>query len=333
MKHVVSFSGGRTSAYLVHLMEQKRINEGWDVEYVFMDTGAEHPKTYEFVRNVVKHWGINLRCIRSVINPSLGIGPSYKEIELESVGWDLSTFFSMTKKHGNPYLGGAFCTERLKYEPFRKFAEDMFGAKNYKTWIGFRIDEPSRAFGKKVWDKLGKYQFNNLELRNLYFDSFKGDLSHWRIDSTLRSLILSSVPSRNSYKSYLFELSDFDKQAVTKWWESQPFNLELDEWLGNCVFCFKKSLPRIAAAMKQEPELLAEWKQVINSEEVRQVRPEPEKVIYRRKLDIDGVVELYEGSTTDDVVNTLRLRRGCAVEEGESCEVFGCQMDLFGEAA
>ncbi len=35
--HVVSFSGGRTSAYLVHLMEQRR-RAGEDVRYVFMDT-------------------------------------------------------------------------------------------------------------------------------------------------------------------------------------------------------------------------------------------------------------------------------------------------------
>ena len=65
MKHVVSFSGGRTSAYLAYVMEQKRRNDGWDVSYVFMDTGAEHPKTYEFVKNVVEHFGIELTCLRT----------------------------------------------------------------------------------------------------------------------------------------------------------------------------------------------------------------------------------------------------------------------------
>lgn len=43
MINVVSFSGGRTSAYLLWLMEQKR-QAGEDVYYVFMDTGAEHLK-------------------------------------------------------------------------------------------------------------------------------------------------------------------------------------------------------------------------------------------------------------------------------------------------
>lgn len=36
MINVVSFSGGRTSAYLLWLMEQKR-RAGKDVHYVFMD--------------------------------------------------------------------------------------------------------------------------------------------------------------------------------------------------------------------------------------------------------------------------------------------------------
>ncbi|WP_149017487.1 phosphoadenosine phosphosulfate reductase family protein, partial [Escherichia coli] len=62
MINVVSFSGGRTSAYLLWLMEQKR-QAGEDVHYVFMDTGAEHPKTYEFIRNIVSNWKIDLHCL------------------------------------------------------------------------------------------------------------------------------------------------------------------------------------------------------------------------------------------------------------------------------
>ncbi|MEN6788275.1 hypothetical protein ABFC17_23590 [Klebsiella pneumoniae] len=38
MHQVVSFSGGRTSAYLVHLMEAQR-KAGASVHFIFMDTG------------------------------------------------------------------------------------------------------------------------------------------------------------------------------------------------------------------------------------------------------------------------------------------------------
>ena len=66
--HVASVSGGRTSAYLVHLLEKKRKTEGWDVTYVYMDTGAEHPATYAFLRNIVDTWMVNLIC-QQVWNP------------------------------------------------------------------------------------------------------------------------------------------------------------------------------------------------------------------------------------------------------------------------
>ncbi|ECH8657212.1 hypothetical protein OY08_05925, partial [Salmonella enterica subsp. enterica] len=54
---VVSFSGGRSSAYLVYLMEQRR-KAGEDVHFTFMDTGAEHPATYQFIRDLVSDWNI-----------------------------------------------------------------------------------------------------------------------------------------------------------------------------------------------------------------------------------------------------------------------------------
>src|SRR3990167_7903563 len=84
--HVVSFSGGRTSAYLVHLMEQLRKDKDWKVVYVFCDTGAEHDKTYDFIRNIVRHWKIDLTCLRVVVNPEYRKGSSYERSEERRVG-------------------------------------------------------------------------------------------------------------------------------------------------------------------------------------------------------------------------------------------------------
>ena len=103
--HVVSFSGGRTSGRLVYLMEQRRVSEGLDVRYIFTDTGAEHPKTYEFIRNVVKHWGIELICLRLVVNPELGKGNSYKVVTVDEIGPDLQPFRDACAKYGTPYMG------------------------------------------------------------------------------------------------------------------------------------------------------------------------------------------------------------------------------------
>ena len=121
-KHIVSFSGGRTSAYLVHLMEQRRKKENIEVEYVFMDTGAEHPKTYEFIKKCVEYFDIDLTVLKTKINEEMGIGPTFEVHDLNSIGWDLSVFKKLTKKYGNPYNpGGGFCTDKLKTVTFNKY--------------------------------------------------------------------------------------------------------------------------------------------------------------------------------------------------------------------
>lgn len=144
-RQVVSFSGGRTSAYLVYLMEQKRIKEGWEVSYIFMDTGAEHPKTYDFIRNVVSHFDIDLVCLTANINPELGKPSSYAHISIDEIGQSLQPWRDMMSKYGTPYNpGGAFCTDRMKLVPYTKYCEEKFGKGNYITWLGIRADEPKR---------------------------------------------------------------------------------------------------------------------------------------------------------------------------------------------
>ncbi len=106
--NVVSFSGGRTSAFLVSCMLEKQRNEGWEVEFIFMDTGAEHPKTYEFIRNVVREWGIDLTCLRLKVNPELGKGNYHNIVGVEGIGNDLVPFSEMAKKYSLPFVGGLF---------------------------------------------------------------------------------------------------------------------------------------------------------------------------------------------------------------------------------
>ena len=169
-------------------MEQRRALEGLDVEYVFMDTGAEHPETYKFVRNIVKHWGINLTCLRAVVHPKRGVGITYKRVSIDDLCADLQPWWDVLAKYGTPYNpGGAFCTRAMKLDPFYKYCDESFGKGNYTTWLGIRCDEPKRLTPKQGVE-------------------------------------------------YLATISDFDKQDVLEWWSGQDFDLQIPEWLGNCVF-------------------------------------------------------------------------------------------------
>ena len=270
---VVSFSGGRTSAYLVWLTK----NLGMNAKYVFMDTGAEHPKTYEFVRNVSRNFGVEVTCLRVEVNPELGKGNGYSVISIDDIQQDLKPWGKMMQKYGVPYYGGAFCTDRMKLVPFKKYCDDTFGKGNYETWLGIRADEPNRLAKK---------------------DGIR----------------------------YLAEISDFEKQDVLDWWSEQAFDLNLDEWLGNCVFCMKKSDLKLAAAQRDEPGMYLEFLDEIHGDSVR-TGEKTGRVdsMYRRKRSLEQVVAMFDWSTGEEIKS--RLRGAKMMDAGscsESCEVFSC---------
>ena len=265
MINIVSFSGGRTSAYLVRMMMERDPS----AKYIFMDTGAEHPKTYEFVKNVVNHWGIDLTCLRVVPNEEMGKASTYEVLSINEIGPDLEPWKRMLKKYGHPYVGGAFCTDRMKTVPFTKYCQEKFGRGNYTTWLGMRADEPKRT---------------------------------------------SPKPGIR----YLAEISDFEKQDVIDWWKGQPFDLEIQEHLGNCVFCIKKSLQKVALAAKDEPVLATQFIQTLHEYDTK-----PDKVMYRSNNSLEQVIALFSGTERDDLASRMTsMRQYDTGSCSESCEAF-----------
>jgi len=278
LPQVVSFSGGRTSAYLVYLMEQKRL-AGENVHFIFMDTGAEHPGTYRFIRDLVECWGIQLVCLRVVVNPTLGQGNSYRVVSVSEIGPDLQPMRDICEKYGTPYVHGAFCTRTMKMEVFERYCKDTFGS--YHTWLGIRVDEP-------------------LRLKN------------------------------RDGVSYLAEISPFEKQDVLEWWKDQSFDLGIPEHLGNCVFCVKKGINKIALAARDEPELAADFWKLINDPSVRVVerRQQENKIMYRGNNSLESVIALFADHTREEIVATIRNKGG--LEAGsctESCEAMLCEVE------
>ena len=69
--------------------------------------------------------------------------------------------------------------------------------------------------------------------------------------------------------SYLADISEFEKKDVLDWWAKMPFDLQIKEHLGNCVFCIKKGVNKIALAAKDEPQLADKFIKMINMDDVR----------------------------------------------------------------
>jgi hypothetical protein len=275
MKKVVSFSGGRTSAYLCYLM--KKIH-GDNVDFIYMDTGAEHPKTYEFIRRVNDEFGLNLTCLRTDFSSPLGAGNGFAIVDINSIGPDLKPFSEMIAKYGVPYIGGMFCTDRMKLVPFTKYCQEKYGRGNYEIWLGIRADEPKRLTPKKA----------------------------------IR---------------YLAEISDFEKDDILEFWHEMPFDLDLPEHLGNCVFCPKKSNLKLAAAQRDEPEFYHEFLTMLYGRSVRHDNKTGHwSQMYRGKKSLEQVVAMFDGSTGSEIKS--RIRGAKMTDTGscsESCEVFVCE--------
>ncbi|WP_449567075.1 phosphoadenosine phosphosulfate reductase domain-containing protein [Lelliottia nimipressuralis] len=272
--HVVSFSGGRTSARLMYLKNQERL-KGDDIHFLFMDTGAEHPATYKFIRDIVAHWNIPLVCLRVVINPALGKPNNYEVVPIDKIGPDLKPWRDICSKYGTPYFGGPLCTRAMKTEVFQRYCTEMFGRKSYHTWLGIRADEPKRL---KPRDGV----------------------------------------------SYLADISDEDKPDILAWWKQQPFDLQLPEHLGNCVFCIKKGLNKLALAERDEPQLAAEFWQMIHEPSVRVVesRKYDGNIMYREHNSLKSVIALFTEHSREEIASTIRGGGGYASGScSESCEI------------
>lgn len=305
MNNVVSFSGGHNSAYLVYLIEKMRESERWereiggDVEYIFMDTGAEHPKTYDFIRRCVTEFGIDLTCLRGNFNQDVGQGHTYNVVPLNEINHDMlkGPYAQMMRKYGVPTIASAWCTSRMKEETHDKYCDDKYGKGNYVTWLGIRADEPRRL-------KIGA----NPNLR------------------------------------YMAEITDFEKQDILNFWRGMDFDLEIDEHLGNCVFCFKKAHGKVALAARDEPELLKQWEIAIEHASDRLSQPivkdgglagkyvqhVKKGVMHRGRRSIGDIIHMFSMLSTDDlrehVYRNIKDSGTCS----ESCEAFA-QGDMFDE--
>lgn len=209
---LISFSGGRTSAYMTHkLMSDDAILSEFEPHIVFANTGLEHEKTLEFVRNCeTKLFRQPVIWLEAVINPEKGMGTRYKVVDFETASRKAEPFRAMVAKYTMPNVKFRHCTRELKQAPIYSWCRDRLGGVNVDTAIGIRADETRRVS-----------QSQNPKQRVMY-------------------------PLIDRYPT--------DKQDVLDFWADMPFDLDLPEYLGNCVPCFQKTDKKLLKALQEAPD-------------------------------------------------------------------------------
>lgn len=151
-KLAISFSGGRTSAYMAKLCLDK-YRDSHEIIVTFANTGQEHENTLLFVKRCDDYFGTNTVWLEAVIGPK-GVGTRHKIVSFETAARSGEPFEAYIKKHGIPNAGCPQCTTRLKTEPMESYLKSrgfLRGAKlNYDTAIGIRADEFDRISKRRL---------------------------------------------------------------------------------------------------------------------------------------------------------------------------------------
>ena len=139
---LISFSGGRTSAFMTQWLLKNKSDE-YEFIIVFANTGKEREETLEFVQECDGYFGLNVVWVEAVINPDPRKGTRAKVVDFNTANRNGKPFEDVIKKHGMMNVRNPKCTRELKTHTIAAYAKSI-GWKKYTTAIGIRVDEIDR---------------------------------------------------------------------------------------------------------------------------------------------------------------------------------------------
>jgi 3'-phosphoadenosine 5'-phosphosulfate sulfotransferase (PAPS reductase)/FAD synthetase len=141
----ISFSGGRTSAYLLYkVLEAHNGKLPKDSKVLFANTGKEDEKTLEFVQKCSEKWNVDIVWVEFTIEE-----PFFKVVNFETASRNGEPFEALIKKYKKlPNPAQRWCTGILKIRTMSRYLKSI-GWKHHETdnadFIGIRYDEQRRA--------------------------------------------------------------------------------------------------------------------------------------------------------------------------------------------
>jgi 3'-phosphoadenosine 5'-phosphosulfate sulfotransferase (PAPS reductase)/FAD synthetase len=217
---LISFSGGRTSAYMLHqIIEAHGGTLPDDVVVAFANTGKEREETLRFVHECGSRWGVHIAWLEFLKRS----GPweaRYDRVSYnraDRTGAPLARLIASKKTTPNALR--RFCTEEAKFNTILAFIKTEMGWSKWQNVIGLRHDEGHRC--------LKKYAQNATE--------------------------------ENPWKHFLpLDKARVAKADVAAFWAAQDFDLGLRGYEGNCDLCFLKGRGALKTLIRENPGA-ADW--------------------------------------------------------------------------
>lgn len=247
---VVSFSGGRTSGYMLyHILQAFGGKLPDDVKVVFCNTGKERPETLDFVERCSQEWGVDVTWLeytselktRPLVKSRNGRMESAYEHGFKIVNYATASRNGepleavIRARNMLPNVMARFCTVECKIRTTQRYLKSLNWHKdNDVAWtnaIGFRADEPQRVAKLAVTNRHS-----------------------------------NEAPEAPLYKAGV------TKADIVAWWDKQPFQLQLKDHEGNCDLCFLKGAAKIQAILRERPDLADWWMRMEAEAEAEAVR-------------------------------------------------------------
>jgi len=139
---IVSFSGGRTSAYMLRLLLDNYPEA--DLQVVFANTGKERPETLDFVQACSERFGVPVTWVEAVVTQQKGIATTYKVVDYATASRNGEPFEAAIAKYGIPNNSFPHCSRELKTQPIGAWIRDTFAGRPFQMALGIRADEAHR---------------------------------------------------------------------------------------------------------------------------------------------------------------------------------------------
>jgi 3'-phosphoadenosine 5'-phosphosulfate sulfotransferase (PAPS reductase)/FAD synthetase len=135
---VISFSGGRTSAFMLYkVLEAHNFKLPKDAMVIFANTGKEDEETLKFVKACQDNWNVPITWVEYRSEK-----PNFAVVDYETASRNGEPFEQLiTKKKYLPNTFARFCTQELKVNLMKK----VFPHKDFVTFVGIRADEQRRV--------------------------------------------------------------------------------------------------------------------------------------------------------------------------------------------
>lgn len=267
----VSFSGGKTSAKMLHDLQKKYTGR---MVVCFMNTGCEDERTLTFADRCDRAWNANMVWLEAVVHPEENVGTTHKIVTFETAARDGEPFEAAIKKYGIPNSTSPTCTRELKQRVIASYLRSIGWLGNCVIAVGMRADEPRRL------------RADAIQARIVY------PFAHW-------------WPTT--------------KPEVNEFWEEQPFTLELEEYEGNCMVCWRKSDPKLIRIAKSAPHRF-EFNRRMESQYGQNQWGGKRSLFFRGHKTVQDIFAMAALLTPSPamLVNRPDDDSGCS----ESCEVF-----------